>query len=120
MEKYLCQGSKYENVILLIKNINEHTEAEAAKVDLDVFHFGHTTTAYTLFTDAQEYLFSADGKNHHPNDTGVDNSEQGVKNMINSMKALNADIYFEDKRQVDLMIAVIRAASEKLQMERKI
>ncbi len=40
--------------------------------------------------------------------------------MINSMKALNADIYFEDKQQVDLMIAVIRAASEKLQMERKI
>ena len=62
--------------------------------DLDIFNFEHTTTVFKLFTDTSGNVYLAKmEKKYGKNDTGVDNNEQDIKSMVQSMQELDWDTY---------------------------
>ena len=93
------QLSNYQSVTKLSEWTKTIDDAQSIKEqpyegDLDVFNMRHQTTVYKLFTDTSGNVYLASiTKQYSTNDTGMDNTENDIKQMVQSMKDLNADTY---------------------------
>lgn len=93
------QLSDYQQVTKLSEWTKTIDDAQSIKEqpyegDMDVFNMKHETTVYKLFmnTSGDIYLASIT-KKYGTNDTGMDNTQSDIENMVKSMKDLNADTY---------------------------
>ena len=93
------QLSNYQQVTKLSEWTKTIDDAQSIKEqpyegDMDVFNMKHETTVYKLFMDTSGDVHLASmTKKYGTNDTGMDNTQSDIENMVKSMKDLNADTY---------------------------
>lgn len=93
------QISNYQQVTKLSEWTKTIDDAQSIKEqpyegDMDVFNMKHETTVYKLFMDTSGDVYLASiTKKYGNNDTGMDNTQSDIENMVKSMKDLNADTY---------------------------
>lgn len=93
------QLSDYQQVTKLSEWTKTIDDAQSIKEqpyegDMDVFNMKHETTVYKLFMDTSGDIYLASiTKKYGTNDTGMDNTQSDIENMVKSMKDLNADTY---------------------------